>query len=61
MQNAIHPDRMTAPERLDEVARILCLGIGRLRAKSSGTQRESSLDFSAPQRVHGLEPNKTDE
>ena len=33
MANALHPDRMTAAERLDEVASILGAGIRRLLAK----------------------------
>lgn len=55
MQNAIHPDRMTAAERLDEAAIILGRGIGRLRVKDGAATGEKSLDFTALQRVHGLE------
>jgi len=47
--NPTRPDRMTAPERLSEVAEILALGLVRLRAqKSSPLSRdlvESSLHF----------------
>jgi hypothetical protein len=54
--NAIHPDRMTARERIDEIAEILAAGLMRLRArKSSPLSRnhgESSLDFSPDQRGH---------
>jgi hypothetical protein len=56
MLNSLHPDRMTAPERLDEIAEILAAGLMRLRArKSSSLSRdhgESSLDFSPDQRGH---------
>jgi hypothetical protein len=55
MQNALNPDRMTATERLDEAALILGRGIGRLRLKEEAGNGEKSLDFTAPQRVHGLE------
>ena len=58
MQNALHPDRMTAAERLDEAALILGRGIGRLRTKTGIQGREKSLDFTAGQRVHGLEPDQ---
>jgi hypothetical protein len=48
--NAIHPDRKTPTERLDEIADILATGLMRLRAlRSSPLSRdrgESSLDFS---------------
>ena len=54
--NPLHPSRMTAAERLDEIADILAAGLIRLRArKSSGLSRdygESSLDFSPDQRGH---------
>ena len=56
MHNALHPDHMTAAERLDEVAEILAAGIIRLKArKSSGIsvdRGDSCLDFTAPQRGH---------
>jgi len=51
MTNALHPDRMTAAERLAEVADILARGILRLRERarqSSQTSErtgESSVDF----------------
>jgi hypothetical protein len=45
--NPLNPDRMTAKERLAEVARILALGLIRLRARQSSQvselKRESSL------------------
>ncbi len=56
MHNALAPDRMTADERLREVAEILAAGLLRLRAKraaESRHRRESSLDFAARQSVHG--------
>jgi hypothetical protein len=56
MHNAIRPDRLSAAERLDEIADILAAGLMRLRArKSSPLSRdrgESSLDFSPDQRGH---------
>ena len=57
--NALDPDRMSATERLDEVARILAAGLVRLRNRRSAGKlhdsnalREGSLDFPAPQSVH---------
>jgi hypothetical protein len=56
MYNALDPRRLSAAERLDEIAEILATGLMRLRArKSSPLSRdpgESSLDFSADQRSH---------
>jgi hypothetical protein len=56
MYNAIDPRRLSAAERLDEIADILAAGLMRLRArKSSHLSRdsgESSLDFSPDQRGH---------
>jgi hypothetical protein len=56
MYNAIDPRRLSAAERLDEIADILAAGLMRLRArKSSPLSRdpgESSLDFSPDQRGH---------
>jgi hypothetical protein len=55
--NPILPGRMTAAERLDEIADILAVGLVRLRArKSTPLSRdhgESSLDFSPDQSGHG--------
>jgi hypothetical protein len=56
MHNAIDPRRLSATERLDEIAEILAAGLMRLRARKS-TQispdpGESSLDFSPDQRAH---------
>jgi hypothetical protein len=51
-----YTNRMSAAERLDEIADILAAGLIRLRArKSSGLSAhrgESSLDFSPDQRGH---------
>lgn len=55
MQNALNPDRMTATERLDEAALILGRGVGRLLLKEEAGNGDKSLDFTATQRVHGLE------
>jgi len=56
MHNALHPDRMTQPERLDEVANILAVGLIRLRAQKSSRlsadARDSSVDFTARQSGH---------
>ena len=56
MHNALHPDRMTAAERLDEVADILAAGLIRLKARKSSRKsadaRESSVDFTARQSGH---------
>jgi hypothetical protein len=56
MSNALHPDRMTAAERLDEVAEILATGLMRLRSRQSSDLShrfgESSLDCVAHQSGH---------
>ena len=56
MSIALHPDRMTAAERLDEVADILAAGLIRLLARKSSPLSaelgESCLDFTAPQSGH---------
>jgi len=61
MINALDPARMTAAERLDEVAAILAAGLIRLRArksrKLSADWRDSCLDFSA--RKSGHDPVET--
>jgi len=47
--NGRHPDEMPADERLDEIARILALGLVRLAARQSSAKStcgaETSLDF----------------
>ena len=56
MSIALRPDRMTAEERLDEVAEILAAGLSRLIAKQSSRisadRRESSLDCTGQQSGH---------
>ena len=57
MNNALSPDRMTAAERLDEVAGILAAGIRRLQARETPNEinelGDFHLDFSATKSVHG--------
>ena len=64
--NALDPDRMSATERLDEVAAILAAGIARLVSRRNGGKphdsrglRDGSLDFPAHQSVYGL-PTRED-
>jgi hypothetical protein len=56
MSNALDPDLMTGPERLDEIAEILAAGLMRLRARQSSpscpNSGESSLDYPAHQSGH---------
>lgn len=56
MPNALHPDRMTAAERLDEVADILAAGLIRLKTRKSrrlsADRGDSCLDFTARQSGH---------
>jgi hypothetical protein len=54
MNNALHPDLMTAAERLDEVARLLALGYLRLRVRRQAEKAnepnhlsEFGLDFAS--------------
>ena len=54
----LHPDRMTPSERLDEVARLLALGILRLRSRRAKEKahdpnqlREFGLDFAVEESV----------
>lgn len=58
--NPLFPDRMTAAERLDEVAMILAAGVVRLMGvKSSGRsdgEATSPLHFGAEQSVCRMEP-----
>jgi hypothetical protein len=59
--NPLPPDRMTADERLDEVATILAAGLMRLTASKSSrlsaASGESSLDFPTDQSVHATVSN----
>jgi hypothetical protein len=56
MSSALSPDRMTADERLDEVAEILAVGLSRLRSRQSSALAadagESSLDCAGHQSGH---------
>jgi hypothetical protein len=56
MTNALHPDRMSAAERLDEIAEILAAGLMRLQARKSSplsaASGESLLDSAAHQSSH---------
>ena len=56
MHNALHPDRMTQPERLDEVADILAAGLIQLKARKSrrlsADRGDSCLDYTARQSGH---------
>lgn len=54
--NALSPDRMSADERLDEIAAILAAGFIRLKAKQSSrlsaAREKSSVDFPPDQSSH---------
>ncbi|CUW37091.1 conserved protein of unknown function [Magnetospirillum sp. XM-1] len=58
---ALSPDRMTAAERLDEVAEILATGAMRMLARKSTRLSpdggDSSVDFTANRSVYGEVPN----
>ncbi len=61
-------DPFSPAERLDEVARILALGVLRLRSRHAQKNhnnlnylREFGLDFSAEESVSGLEPAESGE
>jgi hypothetical protein len=60
MTIALSPSRMTAPERLDEIAEILALGAMRLMARKSSSlspwRGETSLDFTPEQSGHAKPP-----
>ncbi len=57
MSIALHPDRMTASERLDEIAEILAIGAVRLLARKStrllADGGDSSVDSTGRQSVYG--------
>ena len=64
-RNALDPERMTADERLDEVAEILAAGFLRLRKRES-TNNSSDfgdfpLDFPGHQSVPGPDPRQNGE
>jgi hypothetical protein len=54
--NALNPDLLSVPERLDEIAELLAAALMRLRQRKSrsisGDRGESRLDFSIHQRGH---------
>jgi hypothetical protein len=54
MPNGLHPDLMTAAERLDEIAEILAAGVLRARKKLRGEDRRDRvrLDFSPDRSMH---------
>jgi hypothetical protein len=60
MTIALSPARMTAPERLDEIAEILALGAMRLIARKSSrlsaAYGETSLDFTPERSGHAKPP-----
>ncbi len=62
MTIALHPDRMTAAERLDEIAEILATGAMRLMARKSSRLSaeggDSSVDFTADQSLYGWATNR---
>jgi hypothetical protein len=62
MPNALDPERMTADERLDEVADILAAGFLRLRQHESGNNSSNfgdfPLDFPGHQSVPGPDPTQ---
>ena len=65
MINALDPERMTAEERLDEVAEIMAAGFRRLRNNESTNNSNNfgdiPLDFPAHQSVHGPDPRQSGE
>ena len=48
MINALDPERMTAEERLDEVADILAAGLFRLRRRESANNSNDGVDGPIP-------------
>lgn len=56
MHNGVDPGRLSASERLDEIAEILAAGLIRLNARKSSPlsapRGESSLDCAAHQSSH---------
>jgi hypothetical protein len=62
--NALHPDRMTAAERLGELAAILAAGLIRLHARKSRQlsvdRGDSCLDLSPHQSGHVPVETKTE-
>ena len=62
MSIALSPKRMSAAERLDEIAGILATGAIRLMARKSSRLSadggDSSVDFTAHQSVYGEATNR---
>ena len=60
--NPLPPDLMTAGQRLDELARILAVGLLRLRRresqKHSSHLEKNSLDFPPGRSVHATTPKR---
>jgi hypothetical protein len=56
MMTSIHPQHLSAPERLEEVAAVLAAGLGRLLLRQSTPlsrfREESSVDCPASQSGH---------
>ncbi|MBC06213.1 MAG: hypothetical protein CMO10_07950 [Thalassospira sp.] len=65
MHNALSPDRMSAAERLEELASILAAGVVRLRTRKSrrlsADHGESCLHFSPDQCRHGSTETNAEE
>ena len=61
MSLALHPDHMTAAERLEEISEILAAGAMRLMARKStrlsADAGDCSVDFTGHQSVHGSDRN----
>ncbi|OSM07382.1 hypothetical protein [Magnetofaba australis] len=57
MPTAIHPDRLSPEERLDEIAEILAAGFLRLtekrRLRTALNSQQNSLDSVSTQSLHG--------
>jgi hypothetical protein len=64
MGNPLHPNHLTAPERLAELANILAAGLMRLRARQSTPLSadcgDSSLDCAAQQSGHADRSQEVD-
>jgi hypothetical protein len=61
--NSLHPDLMTADERLNEIAQILAAGLIRLRRRqaiSAAGSRDFRLDFSADRSAHATARQRRD-
>jgi hypothetical protein len=67
MDNALHPDEMSADQRLREVAQLLAEGLLRRRLREARTRRksgslaENALAVSPRSRTHGSERSQTGE